>query len=363
MLNEFKRKLFSDSFTIPDFLSQKHFPSFDGIRAFSILFVITAHLNFKLQNSIIQKLFNGGMLGVHIFFVVSGLLITILLIKEKVNTKNVSLKTFYIRRALRILPVAFLHILVLVLLNYRFDLGIQPSNFIHQATFTVNFMSAKPWYIGHYWSLGVEEQFYLLFPFLFKKSIRLYVIVLIAVPILSLILGAALDYHTSNLILSNSILYSNIFINQGLYSIAIGSLAGILVCKFPININLNPRLVGVLQCVLLFGVWFFFSHPMPEGINILIESGFIAVLILSTVYFKTGFYKLLNLKFIKFIGVLSYSIYIWQQIFTSSQPWANSFTYGASIPLNLLLLSVVVYVSYNYFEKPFLTLKNKFKPI
>jgi peptidoglycan/LPS O-acetylase OafA/YrhL len=91
----FKNKLFSDEFAIPDFLSQKYIPSLDGLRALSILVVIVAHVNTKFSNLIVRHIVNGGLLGVHVFFVISGFLITSLLIREKVGNKRLQIESPY----------------------------------------------------------------------------------------------------------------------------------------------------------------------------------------------------------------------------------------------------------------------------
>jgi peptidoglycan/LPS O-acetylase OafA/YrhL len=69
----------------------------------------------------------------------------------------------------------------------------------------------------------------------------------------------------------------------------------------------------------------------------------------------------LSSKFMVTIGVLSYSIYVWQELFTANQPWEGSFKYGGSVFLNLLLLAIVSYFSYNYYEKLFLNFKKRFQ--
>ena len=89
----------------PKIFSEKYFPSMDGLRAISIVFVIIAHLN-SSENAFMGK-FALGSLGVNIFFVLSGFLITTLLNKEKFLNNKINLKAFYIRRIFRIIPLIF----------------------------------------------------------------------------------------------------------------------------------------------------------------------------------------------------------------------------------------------------------------
>jgi hypothetical protein len=115
--------LFADIKEIPATLDQKIYPSLNGLRAISIIMVVIHHyiLNY---NQYFHQLIFIGPLGVDVFFVISGFLITTLCIKEKIATGTLSLKNFYIRRALRILPVAYLYIIVILILNYVFKLQV-----------------------------------------------------------------------------------------------------------------------------------------------------------------------------------------------------------------------------------------------
>lgn len=111
-----------------------------------------------------------GIWGVRFFFVISGFLITHLLVQEQVKHGCISLKNFYVRRAIRILPVCFFYLLVLGLFTrYSQD----PALWLANLTFTTNFVKIlHPIPTGHLWSLGVEEQFYLLWPCLLVALFR-----------------------------------------------------------------------------------------------------------------------------------------------------------------------------------------------
>lgn len=169
--------LFSDIKEIPDVLNQKLYPSLNGLRAISIIMVIIHHYIFLYKGS--SKYFYFlGPLGVDIFFVISGFLITTLCIREKIETGDLSLKNFYIRRVLRILPVAYLYIIVILILNYFVGFNVALINLLTAALFLTNisyFQRVKfDWMVAHFWSVSVEEQFYILFPVLIKKRIGLY---------------------------------------------------------------------------------------------------------------------------------------------------------------------------------------------
>ena len=156
-----------------NFWRAPYFPALDGLRALSLLLVIAGHVRTGLP---IKQYFSGG-LGVGIFFVLSGFLITILLLREELVMGRVSLGAFYIRRAFRILPPYFLTIGVYLLI------GLIPT----QHELRVKFLNGLPYFLTlrneyvpkglvvaftHSWSLSVEEKFYFIWPILFFIMLR-----------------------------------------------------------------------------------------------------------------------------------------------------------------------------------------------
>ena len=136
-------------------------PSLDGLRAISITLVILSHL-VKWKHISLEVLGSYGALGVHVFFVLSGYLITNLLLHEYERSSTISLRDFYIRRAYRIFPAAFVFLVVVIILYW------QQIRWYHAAAallYVANMDMARPWIFGHLWSLSIEEQFYLLWPF------------------------------------------------------------------------------------------------------------------------------------------------------------------------------------------------------
>ncbi len=155
-----------------------YLPGLDGIRAIAVLAVIAFHLNFGWAS--------GGLLGVQAFFVLSGYLITDLLVAEYGRHRGIGLKTFWIRRARRLLPALFVMLFVTVgfatlfqrtqLAELRSDLpaGIfYVSNWwfiFHHVNYFAQFGPPSP--LGHLWSLAIEEQFYLVWPLLLLAGFR-----------------------------------------------------------------------------------------------------------------------------------------------------------------------------------------------
>ena len=143
-------------------------PALDGLRALSIGLVLLGHLagtRHFLPLSSFRMFGDVGNLGVSVFFVISGFLITTLLLAELTRTHRIDLARFYGRRACRILPAAGVYLLVLALLGVATPhLRLSTLDWRHALTFTMNYHQQRAWLVGHLWSLSVEEQFYLLWP-------------------------------------------------------------------------------------------------------------------------------------------------------------------------------------------------------
>jgi peptidoglycan/LPS O-acetylase OafA/YrhL len=140
-------------------------PGLDGLRAISILIVLcahsagTRHVPSWLQVSVF------GDLGVRTFFVISGFLITTLLVAEHRKHGRISLRDFYIRRVYRIFPAFYVYLAILLIITALGWIELPAHDVAFAATYTMNFHAERAWWLGHLWSLAVEEQFYLLWPF------------------------------------------------------------------------------------------------------------------------------------------------------------------------------------------------------
>jgi peptidoglycan/LPS O-acetylase OafA/YrhL len=152
----------------PTVVSVRRIPALDGLRAVSIGLVLVGHLagtpHFASLSSL--ALFGDiGNLGVTIFFVISGFLITNLLLQEQADTGRIRLRAFYTRRAFRILPAAITYFVALAIATISISaVRVSAADWTHALTFTMNYHQTRSWWLGHLWSLSVEEQFYLLWP-------------------------------------------------------------------------------------------------------------------------------------------------------------------------------------------------------
>jgi peptidoglycan/LPS O-acetylase OafA/YrhL len=365
MPNRTLKGFFSEVKAVPPILNNSYYPSLDGLRAVAIVLVVFLHLRY-FPGYFYDMIFNGA-LGVVIFFVISGFLITTLCLKEKVTTKDISLKNFYIRRVLRIFPVAYLYIIVIIILNYFFTLHISYISILGAALYVMNFSSIfrryySSYLTGHFWSLSVEEQFYIFVPFILKKSFKMYLILLLFIAFAMPFIVCLQFLFTG---LNNIILYSFTHYLVKFQAIAIGCLFSVVTFKYPEIIEglcKNKLVFNIAAILVLFLIQYndnFNFRNIVTGFISSLLTGYIIVTNLAES--KDFIFKFLNLKIMKTVGVLSYSLYIWQEIFTSKDPGLPGFM--VNFPWNLICMIIVTYLSYHYYERFFLKLKTKFTKV
>ena len=164
-----------------DKFSSLYLPGLNGIRAIAAIAVIISHIGLNLKLYSLQN-FGGYSLasfGVTMFFSLSGFLITYLLLIEKQKTKTIAIKNFYIRRILRIWPLYYFYLfLVLIIIGFAVNQYAWMYFFLlPNIPFAINAASIFPAtlpHVSHYWSVGVEEQFYAFWPWLIKYSKKIF---------------------------------------------------------------------------------------------------------------------------------------------------------------------------------------------
>ncbi len=148
-------------------------PCLDGLRALSIALVIVGHLfgtaGFEATGAYVEWLPSANF-GVRVFFVISGFLITSLLIAEATKTGTISVLKFYFRRTFRIFPAFYAFIALMGAASYWGLVPMHRGDIWYAVTYTANYNWDRAWTLGHLWSLSVEEQFYLLWPFLLLSA-------------------------------------------------------------------------------------------------------------------------------------------------------------------------------------------------
>ena len=354
-------------------------PSIDGWRAVSITIVLVSHAIFSPLISTgfrtaIYWCFDGN-LGVRFFFVISGYLITRLLIQEYDRSGRVDLRRFYVRRFLRILPVyyAFLGVLYLLQCAGVSSFHRKADVLIRNLTFTTNFGTSFDRISDHLWSLAVEEQFYLIWPVMFVwlglARNRRAALVLSLVPLAIAPISRAIDYKGFCRGSAGFLFHGWSFFNY-FDSIALGCACALIVGSgyetwllralkrtrwtvVALGLVIVPH---ILTRTLLLGV-----ITVPFG-STLQAVGMCFLLVQSVEHPDVCFYRILNLRGVAFIGVLSYSIYIWQQLFFVG---FSTVTAGSWVPyyfpLCLISTFAAASVSHFAFERPLMSLRSRLR--
>lgn len=363
--------------------SPNHLPSLDGLRAVSIALVLIAHGADAVGS---QSDFAGylGQLGVSTFLVISGALITWLLICERDETGSVSLRNFYIRRALRILPAFWFFGLTVIALKWMHVLSIGTMDILRAFTFTHNYPPAGhgpyyAWAMAHTWSLSLEEQFYVLWPGLFcllskKKAFYVTLTTAISGPILRVASYYLLPFwrgqdgrmfQTRIDILMMGCLIA-FLLNSPDWKRRIRQVqAGPAILASAVFLFvILPALLGSIESHTVASAVFSATMPTLQAIAI-------AAAVLLLVAGKPGHtWAALNHPAVSFVGQRSYSLYLWQQLFLwpvvardQLLLWRGTALTAQALIGHLGAAWVTSLLSFWLLEKPLLKLRRKFRRV
>ena len=346
----------------------------DTIRALACIAVLIHHIEafknmYKLKNYFSNDWFQytGGHIGVILFFTLSGFLITHLLLQEKEKQNNISVGKFYMRRVLRIWPVYFLVILLSFLL-----VDFSPSTLTLVLTLTfmpniahglgIGWMNSPP-----VWSIGVEEQYYIFWPWLFKIKIQprkiifvLIVIVLFLSILPHLVLFILSDYNPSENMLEN---INGVFRNLKFQCMAIGGISAILLKNKTFISKLNYNIwVSCFICLFPFLLWLYGFH-----LKFFTDEVYSIFFSLSLLILVTNNYIYIDTRLSKEIGKISYGIYMYHWIilvlFFKSDYFGPIIDYAGNLfiyPFLILSTFGIAFISYYFYEKLFLKMKIKY---
>jgi peptidoglycan/LPS O-acetylase OafA/YrhL len=333
-------------------------PSLDGLRAVSILMVLLGHLS-GTRNfwSVDLGIGNNAHLGVTIFFVISGFLITSLLISEQTGTGRISLKLFYLRRTLRIFPASYTYLIVLSVLCALGLITVPRVSMICAFTYTINYLPGHAWQVGHLWSLSVEEQFYLLWPFAFfvlgrRKGIGVGV----AVMAFAIFARAGARVFLIGTAYRDSPMFP--MVADSLASGCILALTRSWLERQSWYLNLFRPIPALATVVVILILNRLAEYTLVGVLGTSVINIGIALLVHRCVFKHEDYIgAFLNWRPVTFIGALSYSLYVWQQLFLnrSSSSWINAF------PENILLAAGAALASYYVIEKPMVGLRRRLR--
>lgn len=351
----------------PDWLDRGQIPGLDGLRAIAVSIVLCVHgmqTPGFFSSPWLRHLIGHGHIGVDIFFVISGFLITTLLMREQERHGRVDLKRFYLRRTLRIVPAYCVFLLVMAICQHAGKFDIKSRDWIGALTYTTNFLYHPSWELGHTWSLSVEEHFYLVWPIaLFVAGAaggwRMAIACVTGCWLLRCFIALVLPKLISP---ADAAMYSALSEN----------------CTFT---RLDTISFGCLLALAsrsdYWRAWLDWLTRPPMmvlylvTIGIALEVGAIARFHLCVYYSLTGVCisllvwgairseglvrRILGHPVLTTIGIGSYSIYLWQQLFLHPRQtgWVHQF------PQNIFCVLGVASLSYWLIERPLNRLKNR----
>ncbi|HLJ48806.1 MAG TPA: acyltransferase [Bryobacteraceae bacterium] len=334
-------------------VSKERIPALYGLRAISILMVVFGHLcgTAGFISTIGKQ--DLGHLGVRVFFVISGYLITKQLIDKFQASGDVSLKEFYLQRSFRILPACYLLIAALGLASILHWIHLPWFDLAAAATYLANFDFPRSWYVGHLWSLAVEEQFYLVWPMLFLLIARrgwlritswwwfglaglvlaippvLRLVILHKVPLLEPGIGTMLPTVADALGIGCILAMAQEWLEQvAWYRRTVDSawsviwpVAAVAALIYPYWTSLDITVLEAAQNIL---IAFFIHHCVRAR------------------------HKLLDWKPMVWGGEISYSLYLWQQPFLNREVH-SVFT---AFPWNIMIALAIACLSFYLVEEP-----------
>ena len=346
-------------------VDKKRLPSLDGLRAISAAMVVLGHAGKALHVGRDLPFGAGvidvwGPVGVTVFFVISGFLITRLLLEERNNTGTINLRAFYMRRTFRILPAYWAYLAVVAVLASAGVVAASPSAFLKAIFFTTNYLNPGSWVVNHSWSLANEEQFYLFWPFLLLllgafKARKTAIGLIIAAPVMRVLTYVFLPEMRPNI---------TAFLHLRVDALMIGCWAALELEEFgtsrvldflarPLVAAGSTVYLVVISCVMRR------AGVVNAGFGYSIEA-FCALSVITWGLRNadTAVGRVLNSKPFVHFGLISYSLYLWQQLWLSHETPAPVW----SIPLQVAGAVLCAELSYRFVEVPMLKLRTILKP-
>jgi peptidoglycan/LPS O-acetylase OafA/YrhL len=352
-----------------------YFPGLNGIRAIAAILVVIFHTDqwshyFGLESIGFWKT-EMHSYAVVLFFVLSGFLITYLLLKEKIKTGDISYRNFYIRRILRIWPVYYLVLFtgtfLLIVFQFWTPRDLSAIFLVHLFLVPNLFFDFgfKAELIGVLWSVGVEEQFYAFWPFLVNKSKRVIRTLLIFIGVYLVVKGIVVSFQ-------GPIKMEAHFDMIPFDNMAIGGVAAWLYATRSRLLRFIYHPVTQVLCWGFLLVSIFYAPVEIPYLNIYTRSlhaTMYAMLILNVSTNPKNLVSLENIVF-NFLGKISYGIYAYHfitlflvslllkpMLSLLAERWEREFVMFASV---LSVTILVSYLSYHYFESWFLRMKDKY---
>ena len=340
--------------------SRYRIPTLDGWRAVAIAAVMLSH-GFLLTGAasrpvrvagyIAQHL---GGLGVALFFAISGYLITTLLLEEGELRGGVSLRGFYARRAFRILPAAYLYLIVLAIAGgYGWlDESLRRGELASAAFFYNNYWPERSWFTAHFWSLSMEEHFYLLWPALLGGTGTRRALLATGGLLAANALWRPWSLAHLNLpypALQRTDMRLDAFLYPGLLAILLHG-----PYRVPTLRVLTAAWFRVCSVLALAAAWVWMLAGSAPSTGTLVESVLLPAMLVSVIYWPGSLlFRILEWAPLRWVGRISYGLYLWQQLFFRPTSASLSATVESFLPRIALTFAAAI-ASYYLLERPFL---------
>jgi len=318
--------------------------SLDGIRAIAVFMVMLLHAHFQLGK--------GGGLGVDVFFALSGFLITTLLLEEYKKYNSISLSSFYIRRTFRLFPALYFMLFVVFLYATFFSIG-ETKSIIYRELFAssiymnnISYMwNCKALILGHTWSLGVEEQFYFVWPLFLLLMIRFFstnkllITLLILTPIIWII------KLTNYFPILPGLIHESLFI---------GCIFALLRWLGKLPKKMSETVVWISFILLLVvGIFPITVFELLIKNNFRFLGGFFAMIVISGLVESpnSSLGKFLSNRILVFLGKISYALYLWHIPIFRWFSWHSTLPPYLNFILKFLVTLIVAIISLELIEK------------
>lgn len=301
-----------------------------------------------------------GKLGVDLFFGISGLLITSRLISERKIAGQISLKHFYLRRAFRILPAAFAYLIVICLLTVLGVFRVHPLDLLAGVFFFANYVHPTLpyfWYVGHFWSLSVEEHFYILWPGSLRLAGLRFGLFLSGGLAMAFAAWRTLDSHFHWI--SASWLLGNSARTDYRADALLWGCAAAFALQSPAIKNLLSRLLPKFWPVIAVLAIAALSVFRPTAYIPLVALMVPTLMVYTLLYPQRLMGKVLETAVLRQIGRWSYSLYLWQQLFLTNHEWLPKPSILQMFPLNVALTFLCAYLSFRFIERPCIAIGNR----
>lgn len=341
-----------------------YLPTLDGWRAVAILSVIFHHDALHSMGPFSTRWINEyGSVGVDVFFAISGILICSRLLEEEKICGRIQLKAFYIRRVFRILPPAVLYLLAIAVLAGFSLITVTYREWIGALAFCRNYprilglvSGDAGYYTAHFWSLALEEQFYFLLPTLLFVTPKKYRVPMFAA--LTILIASHRAVAINGRGWAQIKHHTEIRLDALLLPAMFAVLASIPRIRAYLKgwLRFWPLLVAGTICLLPYGV----GSAWQTTIVVIVMPCIVLGSVLNP---SNVFGRILELGPIRYVGRMSYSLYLWQELFINQH-----FGYGEKLgicqswPLRLVLTFFCAFVSYRLVELPFIRLGHRLAP-